>query len=328
MITLRKIITMTMAAILCASTTVFAKIPDHRGTDLSQFEFGTRRIASNVLSYSDIFKKAGDQYGIDPNILVAVCMQESGGVNYSYRSDGTAYPAWGIMQIEYTNEKAFSLFGYDTTGVRWTLEDRLDPEKAVPYAAYLLSEALYKYDADYAKMLQSYNFGETVLDRIIAAKGDGWLNERKNAVDYVTNWGYDTYGDKLYIEHVLAYYHNNIDYVGAKVRVNDKLVRFSDQYPIITDGTTLIPVRAISEMLGATVEWNGDDGHVHIDKNGKMIDLYIGDTTAYIDDEPFGLEISAEVVNNRTLVPLRFVAEALDADVSWNGDTRTVEVTY
>ncbi len=326
--TLKKIIATIAAALLCTSTAVSAKIPDHRGTDLSQFEFGTRRIASNVLGYSDIFKRAGDQYGIDPNILVAVCMQESGGVNYSYRPDGTAYPAWGIMQIEYTNEKPFAAFGLDTTGVAWTLEDRLDPEKAVPYAAYLLSEALYKYDADYAKMLQSYNFGMTVLDRIIAAKGDEWLSERKNAVDYVSNWAYESYGDKLYIEHVLSYYHNNIDYIGAKVRVNDKLVKFSDQYPIIIDGTTLIPVRAISEMLGARVEWNGDEGHVHIDKNGKMIDLYIGDTTAFIDDEPYGLEIPAEVVNNRTLVPLRFVAEALDTTVNWNGETRTVEVTY
>ncbi len=328
MITLKKIITTITAALLCASTAVSAQIPDHRGTDLSQFEFGTRRIASNVFGYSEIFKKAGDQYGIDPNILVAVCMQESGGVNYSYRADGTPYPAWGIMQIEYTNEKAFAQFGLDTTGVEWTLEDRLDPEKAVPYAAYLLSEALYDYDADYAKMLQSYNFGQTVLDRIIEAKGDEWLEERENAVDYVSNWAYESYGDKLYIEHVLSYYHNNIDYVGAKVRVNNTLVKFANQYPIIVDGTTLIPVRAISEMLGAEVTWNGEEGHVHIDKDGRMIDLYIGDTTAFIDDEPYGLEIPAEVVNNRTLVPLRFVAEALDTTVNWNGETRTVEVTY
>lgn len=329
MIALKKITAkLTALMLIFTSTAVSAKIPDHRGTDLSGFEFGTRRLSKNVTKYNDIFKKAGDRYGIDPNILAAVCMQESSGINYSYREDGTPYPAWGIMQIEYSNEKAFAAFGLDTTGTAWSLGDRLDPEKAVPYAAYLLSEALYRYDDDYAKMLQSYNFGETVLNRIIEAKGDDWLAERGNAVDYVSNWPYESYGDKQYIEHVLSYYYNNIDYIGAKVRVNGELVKFSDQYPIIEDGTTLIPVRAISEMLGATVTWNGDEGHVHIDKNGKLIDLYIGDTTAFINDEPYGLEISAEVVNNRTLVPLRFVAEALDTTVSWNGDTRTVEVTY
>ena len=316
-------------AVTAVSTGVSAAsiIPDHRGTSLDSFEFGTRKLVSRVSGYNDFFKQAGDQYGIDPNILAAICMQESAGINYSYREDGSSYPAWGIMQIEYTNEKAFAAFGLDRTGTAWTLEDRLDPSKAVPYAAYLLSEALYRYDSDYVKMLQSYNFGESVLNRIIQAKGDDWLAERKNAVSYVSNWPYSTYGDALYVEHVLSYYHKNIDYVGAKVRLNDSLVKFSDQYPIIEDGTTLIPIRAVSETLGANVEWNGENGHARIDKNGKIIDLYIGNHTAYINEEPYGIDIPPEVVNNRTLVPLRFIAEALDVSVTWNGEMRTVELT-
>ena len=324
---LKRIVAILTVVMSMMVTAVSARIPDHRGTSLDSFPFGTRKISSRVTAYNDIFKQAGDQYGIDPNILAAICMQESGGINYSHYNDGTSRPAWGIMQIEYTNEKNFAAFGKDRTGVAWTLEDRLDPSKAVPYAAYLLSEALYKYDCDYAKMLQSYNFGEGVLNRIIAAKGDDWVSERANAKKYVNNWPYEKYGDPLYIEHVLSYYYNNIDYVGTKVRLNGSLVKFSDQYPVINEGTTLIPVRAISEMLGANVEWNGQEGHVHIDKNGKKIDLYIGQTVSYINEEPFGIDIPPEVVNNRTLVPLRFVAEALDVTVNWNGDTRTVELT-
>ena len=324
---MKKIVLMMAVIMGMVITTVSAKIPDHRGTSLESFPFGTRKISSRVTAYNDVFKQAGDQYGIDPNILAAICMQESGGINYSHYNDGTSRPAWGIMQIEYTNEKDFAAFGKDRTGVAWTLEDRLDPEKAVPYAAYLLSEALYKYDCDYAKMLQSYNFGEGVLNKIIAAKGDDWVSERENAVDYVKNWAYKTYGDPLYIEHVLSYYYNNIDYIGTKVRLNGSPVKFDNQYPIIIEGTTLIPVRAVSEMLGARVEWNGEEGHVHINKKGKRIDLYVGENVSYINDEPFGIEIPAEVINNRTLVPLRFVAEALDVEVNWNGEIRTVELT-
>ena len=317
-----------LAALCMFNCTAFAaRIPDHNGTNLELFEIGTKKLNKAVKGYSDLFKSAGDQFGVDPNILAAVCMQESGGVNYKYYSDGTPRPAWGIMQIEYTNEKAFAKFGLERTGTAWTLEDRADPSKAIPYAAYLLSEALYKYEYDYIKMLQSYNFGETVLDRILAAAGDDWLDERKNAVSYVSNWPYESYGDALYPERVLAYYTNDIDYVGAKVMLNGRLVKFTEQYPIIDNGTTLVPIREVSQMLKAQVSWDGDNGIAHVKKEGKDIELHTGTTTAYINGIECTLEVSAEVVNGRTLVPLRFVAEALDMDVMWHGDTRMVERT-
>lgn len=323
---MKKFISALIAITIFGMNAMAITIPDHNGTDLSQFKIGTSKVNSKVKSYSEIFKSAGDQYGVDPNIIAAVCMQESGGVNYMYYDDGTPRPAWGIMQIEYTNEKTFAKFGEDRDGTPWTLEDRAKPEKAIPYAAWLLSEALYKYDYDYAKMLQSYNFGQTVLDRILAAKGDEWLDERENAVDYVSNWPYQSYGDKLYIEHVLRYYRNDIDYVGAKVTLNGELVKFNNQYPIIDNGTTLVPIRAIGEMLKAKVEWDQAKGIATVKKGDKTIKLYTGTTTAYINDDEYELEVSAEVVNNRTLVPLRFVAESLDMEVIWHGETRMVEL--
>lgn len=323
---LKKMIMSTLAAMIVVSTVSEAKIPDHRGTDLSLFEIGTKQLVSRVTQYSELFKEAGNQYGIDPNVLAAVCMQESAGVNYSIRPDGTEYPAWGIMQIEYTHERSFAEFGLDRTGVAWTLKDRLDPEKAIPYAAYLLSESLYKFDDDYIKMIQGYNFGDTVLIRIMNAVGDKWLDERINAAKYADNWKYEKYGDAKYAEHVLAYYHNNIDYIGAKVRKDGKLIKFSDQYPIIIEGTTLIPVRAVSEELGADVIWDGENGIVTITKGDKTIKLYTGTNIAYINNIKYTLEHSADIINNRTLIPLRFVSESLDLTVDWDGETRTVNI--
>ena len=144
---------------------------------------------------------------------------------------------------------------------------------------------------------------------------------------YVTNWSYLSYGDAEYIEHVLAYYRNNIDYIGAKVQIDGKNVKFSDQYPIILNGTTLIPIRAVSEKLGASVTWDGDNQRAVINKAGTIIELYINNTTAYINGAPYTIEVPAQMMNDRTLVPLRFVAESLALDVNWNGDTRTVEIT-
>ncbi len=320
-------------ALMAGSLTSFAAgaIPDHRGTSMDNIEIGTEALSSAVKSYSSLFKSAGDQYGVDPNLLAAICMQESSGRNLSYREDGSEYPAWGIMQIEHTLERAFGDFGERTTGVRWTLQDRLDESKAVPFAAYLISEALISYDCDYMKMIQSYNFGQTVLDRIIAAKGDGWLEERANAAAYATNWQYERYGDAQYIEHVLRYYHNNIEYIGAKVRLNGKLLRFEDQYPIletVNDKTyTLLPVRGVSEALDADVDWDGKNQIVEITTDDRSMTLFIDSDTALLDGEEVALEMPAQIKNGRTMVPLRFVMEAFDLDVGWEQETRTVEIT-
>lgn len=329
---MKKIIGMLLAASMsmtAASAFAAGAIPDHKGTSLDSFDIGTHRLAKAVTEYKDLFKQSGDQYGVDPNLLAAICMQESAGVNYSYREDGSEYPAWGIMQIEYTLEKAFADFGLDTTGEAWTLEDRLDPEKSIPFAAYLISKSLIRYDCDYAKMVQSYNFGQTVLDRIIAAtEDDEWLDERKNAVSYVADWPYPSYGDAEYIEHVLRYYHNDIDYIGAKVRVDGKLIEFKDQYPIILDeGYTFVPVRGVAEALGADVEWDHKNYQAVIEKDGVEIIIPIDDDYAYVDYEPYLLESPSRIVNGRTMVPLRFIAEKLNCNVKWEGSTRTVIIT-
>lgn len=321
------------ASIFTSAVTAFASgaIPDHNGTSMEGIDIGTESLNSAVKSYSYLFEQAGDQYGVDPNLLAAICMQESSGRNLSYREDGSEYPAWGIMQIEYSLEKAFADFGEETTGERWTLEDRLDPEKAVPFAAYLISESLINYDCDYMKMIQSYNFGQTVLDRIIEAKGDDWLEERANAAQYATNWPYETYGDAQYIEHVLRYYHNDIEYIGAKVRINGELLAFKDQYPLletVDDETyTLIPIRGVGEALDADVEWDGENQTVEIKKGSRDMTLFIDSNTAILDDEEVTLEMPAKIKNGRTMVPLRFVMEAFDVEVGWDQDTRTVEIT-
>lgn len=316
------------AAISLSSITAFASkaLPDHQGTSMDNIEIGTLYVNSNVRQYFDLFKSAGDQFGVDPNLLAAICMQESSGRNLSYREDGSEYPAWGIMQIEYTMEKSFAEFGKHYAEEEWTLADRLVPEKAVPYAAWLISKSLIRYDCDYMKMIQAYNFGETVLDRIIDAKGEDWLSERANAASYASNWNYPTYGDAEYIEHVMRYYHYDIDYIGAKVRFNNELIDFDNQYPLIEDGYTFIPVRAVAETLGAEVVWDQPTQTATITNETTEIVLPINCDYAYVNGIKTELEKPAHVINNRTMVPLRFVAQALDLDVEWDGETRTIYI--
>ena len=315
-------------AVMLASFNAFASgvIPDHRGTSMEGIPIGTESVNSNVKSYFELFKKYGDQYGVDPNLLASICQQESSGINWENYSNGTTRPAWGIMQIEYTLEKSFAQFGKDTTGVEWTLADRLDPEKSISFAAHLISQSLIRYDCDYMKMIQAYNFGSTVLDRIIAAKGDDWLSERVNAKNYADNWKYNTYGDAQYIEHVLRYYKKYMDYAGAKIRVNDKLVEFQNQYPIIENDRTLIPIRGLLETLGAKVEWDHDNYNAIADKDGVRVVLPIGSSTAYVNGEARTLDVPAELRNGRTMVPLRFILQSFGIEIEWEQETRTVYI--
>lgn len=100
-----------------------------------------------------------------------------------------------------------------------------------------------------------------------------------------------------------------------------------DQPPIISNGRTLVPLRGIFEALGAEVGWDNATQTVSAEKGETIVYLFIGQKTAYINGEATELDVPAQIVNNRTLVPLRFVSEALGANVAWDGNTRTVTIT-
>lgn len=100
-----------------------------------------------------------------------------------------------------------------------------------------------------------------------------------------------------------------------------------EQPPIIKDGSTLVPMRAIFEALGATVEWDGDKKIIDATKEGKTIRLQIGWKGAWIGQTKADLDVAPEIVNGSTMVPLRFVGEALGEKIEWDGDTRSVLIS-
>jgi len=111
-----------------------------------------------------------------------------------------------------------------------------------------------------------------------------------------------------------------------KVLVNGSTVTF-DQPPIIENGRTLVPLRAIFEALGATVEWEQSTQTVTAVKDDITITLKIGDAFLTKNGERIALDVPAKIVGGRTLVPARAVAESFGADVQWDQATRTVTIT-
>ncbi|NPV88098.1 copper amine oxidase N-terminal domain-containing protein [Coprothermobacteraceae bacterium] len=101
-------------------------------------------------------------------------------------------------------------------------------------------------------------------------------------------------------------------------------IKFWDAAPYIKNGRTMVPLRALAEALGFQVGWDGATKTVSIwkaDQNPAVdtpyIMLQIGTTTAKVGSALYELDVAAEIVNNRTMVPLRFVAENLGYTVQW-----------
>ena len=106
------------------------------------------------------------------------------------------------------------------------------------------------------------------------------------------------------------------------VKVNDTVIRFPDQKPIIQNERTLVPIRFVAEALGYDVDWNEKDNTAVIE-DGKII-LYIGTNKAKINGKSVTLDVASTVVRDRTMVPLRVIAETLDCSVDWIGETKTI----
>ncbi len=111
-----------------------------------------------------------------------------------------------------------------------------------------------------------------------------------------------------------------------RVILNGQLMSF-DQPPVIIGGSTMVPMRAIFEALGASITWDASTQTVKAAKGNITISLLIGAQTAMVNGIETPLSQAAQILNGRTLVPLRFVAESLQAEVLWDGNARTITIT-
>lgn len=107
----------------------------------------------------------------------------------------------------------------------------------------------------------------------------------------------------------------------------DGKVLTSPTGPIQEKGTTLVPLRVISENLGAKVDYNKVTSEITLTKNNTHILLTIGKATVKVNGVVSELQTSPKVVNNTTMVPLRFISENLDCQVEWISQKSLVVIT-
>lgn len=98
----------------------------------------------------------------------------------------------------------------------------------------------------------------------------------------------------------------------------------SDVPPVIKDGRTLVPVRALTEALGANVQWDPRTNVVTIIKNGTVIELKMNSNKIKINGMESTIDVPAANMNDRIVVPIRFIAENFNQQVEWDEETGSI----
>ncbi len=97
--------------------------------------------------------------------------------------------------------------------------------------------------------------------------------------------------------------------------------------PLLQNDRTLLPIRAVVEEMGGDVGWNEEAQMATLTLGEDTIRLTIGSTTAYLNDAAHTLDVAPIVVNDRTMLPIRFIAESFQFDVAWDGESQSVTIT-
>jgi hypothetical protein len=97
-----------------------------------------------------------------------------------------------------------------------------------------------------------------------------------------------------------------------------------EQDPVIINGRTLVYVRGVFDDLGAEVSWDNKTRSVIIKKGTDVIKLMVDSNKVYKNGKLLQIDVSAKIINDRTMILLRFISESIGATVEWEPVTRNV----
>ncbi|HRY14191.1 MAG TPA: stalk domain-containing protein [Syntrophomonadaceae bacterium] len=111
------------------------------------------------------------------------------------------------------------------------------------------------------------------------------------------------------------------------------VAKIMDVSPASIEGRTMLPVRFMADPLGAVTTWDGPERKVTVNLGATKLELWIGSSTALLNGaaiqiDPQNPTVKPLIINGRTMLPMRFVAEKLGCEVEWLPQTSQIEVTY
>lgn len=235
-----------------------------------------------------------------------------------YASKGVGYIlAW----TGHDNEKDI----YKNTGNEWTKVNTITMDGRGSSSVAINNDA--------SISASRFDLNEMVL---LGANGD-WqrldtINEHSS---YFTNYESLIYGNKVVTIGYLTMAGRADTYYGlsvvntdpVKITIDGELLMGMDVPPTVVAGRTLMPVRQFFEAIGSAVSWDSTTKTVTIANSKDTVKVQINSATAYVNGAAHSLDVPATIVDGRTMVPVRFISEAMGYGVDWESDSRTVMVT-
>lgn len=177
-----------------------------------------------------------------------------------------------------------------------------------------------------------YNLGY-IVHTLVNWQDDGSMLVNKRFHNTVTNEQYEFFVSEctellndgsFYFKYNEKYYKAMLKKPAIVTVFLDGRKIYFDQTPVIENGRTLVPVRAIFEAIGATIVWDGETKTVTATKDDIKISLTVNKKTATKNGEEITLEVPAKIISGRTLVPVRFVADCFGVKVDWDSVMKKV----
>lgn len=241
------------------------------------------------------------------------------------------------VKVEKTNVKADSKDTSKENDKAWKLvKDSMEAEKVIIEAKKeTLEEQKESLEKQYEAAKKSGNFEQAKLlqTQIQQLKADieKLKLEMKQKKDAIKANIKATYSNKEL---------TNIKLAGDKIKKSNKKivvlpvenvivkgvnVKF-DTPPVIKNGRTLIPVKALSMAFGAQVQWISAERKVIISQGTTVIILMLDSNKIFVNGVEQTIDVAATSINGRTVVPISFIAQKLGLKVNWHGDTKDVEI--
>jgi len=268
------------------------------------------------------------------NIGGLISPSDSATVNYGSSQTFTITPNTGYtikdVKVDEVSVGAVSTYTFENIADNHTIEATFEPitytiSALAGFGGYISPSGAVTVNYEESKIFTiSPDFGY----RISSVKVDGISRGTVSSYTFTnitSNHTIETSFEKSEIALILR--------VGESSFAVNGETRYLDSPPIIKNSRTLVPIRAVVESLGGTVGWDVTERKVTVSLGSTTIELWIGKLIAKVNDintpiDPANPKVVPEIINSRTMLPLRFVTENLGCDVQWDGTTKTITITY
>lgn len=112
----------------------------------------------------------------------------------------------------------------------------------------------------------------------------------------------------------------------VKIEIDGKEMVPKDMPAVIIDGRTMLPMRQIAQELGCEVNWNEAAKQIYVMRGSDIIVFTVDSKTGYENGKEFTMDVPATIVNDRTMLPVRALADALHLNIKWDDPNRIVSI--